>query len=222
MEIYHYHPLTGEYVGSSPANPDPLEPGRFVIPAHATDVAPAAVSAGETAVWGDGAWRVVPDHRGQTVYRKVDGTPVSIDWLGEIPAEFTGQPPPPRAVWDEAVGAWRVPPPTAEELLARLEQAKQVYLDKHYPLPTILWLSGYNGNPKNPQDVKNAIEPAWTWIDAVVDHMLYTVGPQIKASGAWVEPEFEKNFDAPTGLIAQDPGISVPMIKALHRQFQTP
>lgn len=42
MQIHHYHELTGVYLGKSTAEPDPMEPGRWLVPAHATDKAPSA------------------------------------------------------------------------------------------------------------------------------------------------------------------------------------
>lgn len=64
MDIYHYHSVTGEYLGTSQAMPDPLEPGRFLIPAHATEIAPPAAGEHEVSVFEDGAWSVKPDYRG--------------------------------------------------------------------------------------------------------------------------------------------------------------
>lgn len=38
--IYHYHPVHFTYMGSSPADESPLEPGVYLIPAYATMVTP--------------------------------------------------------------------------------------------------------------------------------------------------------------------------------------
>lgn len=38
MQIYHYSEATGVYLGSSQAQADPMEPGRWLIPAWATSV----------------------------------------------------------------------------------------------------------------------------------------------------------------------------------------
>jgi hypothetical protein len=60
MTIYHYHPVTGEYMGSDPADESPLEPGVFLIPAHATDVKPPEASDGQVVRWNGAGWESVP------------------------------------------------------------------------------------------------------------------------------------------------------------------
>lgn len=56
QEIYHYDPNTGFYIGADVADESPLEPGVWLIPAHATTVAPPPVSQGNKAVWTGETW----------------------------------------------------------------------------------------------------------------------------------------------------------------------
>lgn len=60
MKIYHYHPETGVFIGEGIADPSPLEPGAWLVPAHATEVAPPEVGEGMEAALIEGAWEVRP------------------------------------------------------------------------------------------------------------------------------------------------------------------
>ncbi|MDH2917579.1 MAG: hypothetical protein PXX73_00080 [Sideroxydans sp.] len=88
MKIHNYSPTTGEYLNTTTADESPLEPGTFMIPALATGMALPAVKANEVAVFATGAWSVVADYRGQTVYEKTTGVPVQITELGALPASL--------------------------------------------------------------------------------------------------------------------------------------
>lgn len=56
-KIYNYHPETGELVGQGDADESPLEPGVFLIPAHAAEDAPPAFDAkAQQCVREAGAW----------------------------------------------------------------------------------------------------------------------------------------------------------------------
>ena len=56
MQIYHYHPATGEYLGEGSADESPLEPGAYLVPAHATTTAPPTAMSGKVRVWR-GGWQ---------------------------------------------------------------------------------------------------------------------------------------------------------------------
>lgn len=51
--------LDGNYTGESLADEDPLEPGRFLIPAGCVEVPPPPIPFGQKAVWQAGAWSLV-------------------------------------------------------------------------------------------------------------------------------------------------------------------
>ena len=58
MNIYHFIADSGIFYAKGVADESPLEPGVFLIPAHATTVAPPVVADPEIAVFKDGAWSV--------------------------------------------------------------------------------------------------------------------------------------------------------------------
>jgi len=63
MEIYHYHHETGEYLGQGHADPSPLEPGVWLIPAGATSIAPPLPYPGKIRRFVGGAWEFVDPPR---------------------------------------------------------------------------------------------------------------------------------------------------------------
>lgn len=75
---------------------DPLEPGRYLIPAGAVeDPPPGEVPAGHVARWNGAAWTVVEDHRGENAYDTETGGSVKITDLGPLPDGLAPSPPPP-------------------------------------------------------------------------------------------------------------------------------
>lgn len=56
MKIYHLHHETGELLAEGVADESPLEPGVFLIPAHATETAPPAAVAGKSRHFGANGW----------------------------------------------------------------------------------------------------------------------------------------------------------------------
>lgn len=56
MKIYHYNPDTLELLGATVADQDPLIPGNWLVPAHATSEEPPKPVEGKTIHFNDGAW----------------------------------------------------------------------------------------------------------------------------------------------------------------------
>lgn len=83
MIIWNYDRVTGEPLGSEPAQRDPIE-GNVVIPAYATTQPPPPAGAGYVPVFS-GGWSIVEDHRGKTVYSS-DGSTMVINQIGPIPS----------------------------------------------------------------------------------------------------------------------------------------
>lgn len=114
MNVHHYHPETGEYLGVSAADPDPLDEGRWLIPAHATTIEPPSKSSVHCwPVFNGNEWAVVDDYRGIT-YWLPDGTEWKTKELGICPP-------------DGALTEKPVPPePTLEERIEAVNAARQV------------------------------------------------------------------------------------------------
>lgn len=121
MRIYNYDPKTKLYLGESEATPNPLEPGEFLIPAHATTVKPTIE--GKTIAWGGKTWVEVEDFRGRILYSKETGDSVRVETV-EPPEELTTLKPPEdrptkfqNGTWETDEEAWR------EQKLLVLESA---------------------------------------------------------------------------------------------------
>lgn len=95
MQLYHYDPVTGEYTKESAARLDPLESKAqqqdiYLIPAHATNIAPPDEEEGMVRVFDGEAWSQVEDHRGETAYSTADESiTLTITELGPIPDGYT-------------------------------------------------------------------------------------------------------------------------------------
>lgn len=105
--IYHFSPSTGEYIGTTTAEESPLEPGVYLIPAHATELQPLDCGEHEVSCFSDGAWTVRPDWRGVELWSTYNGDAVAIADIGVAPVDVgaTEQPRPSiDHVWQD--GAW--------------------------------------------------------------------------------------------------------------------
>lgn len=86
MQIWNYHPVTSELLGSGSADPNPVEEGEWIIPAHATTIEPDAQQPGRAHVFTGGAWESVADHRGETWWKadaEFNNEPYLIGLLGD-------------------------------------------------------------------------------------------------------------------------------------------
>lgn len=94
--IYNADPVTGEFIGTAYADPDPLTPGNWLLPAHAYFDAPAPAGPGDASVRDGDSWVVVQDHRG-AVYSTETGAEINHQYLGVLPEGFTTAPRPSKA-----------------------------------------------------------------------------------------------------------------------------
>ncbi|CBJ40066.1 putative tail fiber assembly protein homolog (plasmid) [Ralstonia solanacearum CMR15] len=111
MLIHQYDHATAQYIASHLADPDPLNDGRWLIPAFATATPLPERPARTWPFFLDGAWVLRPDHRGQRLYRTDTGEAAEIVAAGIAP-EAAGLTPTPRPSdehrWID--GAWQIDP----------------------------------------------------------------------------------------------------------------
>lgn len=117
LTIYNFDAESGEFIGSS----DEFLAQGVGLPANACITAPPATETGRVALYRDGSWLNVADHRGKTVYSVTDGTAVLIDAPGHYPADTT--PLKPATAWDKWDGEKWVTDPVEEKAAAIKEAA---------------------------------------------------------------------------------------------------
>jgi hypothetical protein len=64
MKIYNYHPDYKYFYCESIADESPLEPGVFLIPAHATDIEPPTCESNQIQIFNGTSWDIIEDKRG--------------------------------------------------------------------------------------------------------------------------------------------------------------
>jgi len=127
MKIYHYHPEHKHYLGSSDADPSPLEPGVFLIPAHATEIEPPECSSCEIPVFRETSWEVIENCCG-TYYSTVTKEQIQHQNPLTPPENATKEQPPeiPEGFyleWNEQWEIKEISPPPILTPQQKLEQA---------------------------------------------------------------------------------------------------
>ena len=115
------------YLCTTAADRDPLEENNWLIPAGCVETAPPQTGKNQAAQWQQDSqtWRIIPDYRGQTVWRTDTGQHdgIAADTVtepGALPEGLTIEPPPSSLhTWDGK--AWVLDAETA----AALKQAQQ-------------------------------------------------------------------------------------------------
>lgn len=91
MNIYNYNKDTKEFTSANVAKQNPLEEGKFLMPAHATEIEVIPEQSGHTRCFNENLnqWEYVPDNRGKKVYSVDDKSEHVVDYLGDIHTGFT-------------------------------------------------------------------------------------------------------------------------------------
>lgn len=162
MDVYCAHPLTREYLGPSLADPDPLENGAWLIPAHAYTDAPPAIAAGQAArrLEDSSAWELIADHRG-TVYSTATGAAQPHTELGELPAGLTSEPRPTADhLWDGSAWAFDAALQAANQSALQHSLCQQIDTAADAARATVV------GNPTRTEEYKVAASEAQVFKDA--------------------------------------------------------
>ena len=92
--IYNYDPITRIFTGEAQADESPLEPGVYLIPAHATTDAVPQTPEGKLArrLLDNSGWELIDDVRG--TWYDADGQPVEVSALDADVSQLTREAPP--------------------------------------------------------------------------------------------------------------------------------
>ena len=118
------------FVCATAADADPMQPGHWLIPARCVEVAPPKTGKNQAAQWQPESqtWRIIPDYRGQTVWRtdawQYDGVATDkVIEAGELPEGLTAVPPPSALhTWDAAKKTWVLDKAAAQVLKAAQQE----------------------------------------------------------------------------------------------------
>ncbi|MBK5017979.1 tail fiber assembly protein [Pantoea sp. S62] len=119
LTVYNFDAVSGEFTGSS----NEFLAQGVGLPAYACIAAPPATEAGHVALYRDGRWLAVADHRGETVYSVADGAAVLINAPGDYPADTT--PLKPATAWDKWDGEKWVTDTDAQQAEAMSDAGKK-------------------------------------------------------------------------------------------------
>ncbi|WP_230972152.1 tail fiber assembly protein [Burkholderia vietnamiensis] len=140
MLLHQYDSQTGQYLHSFLADPDPLNPERWLEPAFATSVSLPDRPRLTWPVFRDGAWSLVPDYRTLRLYRKGNGEVAEILVIGITPddAGLTDTPrPSDEHVWSDSTKSWEVDPSIVAQrardtAMADFEARRSVAVQKNF------------------------------------------------------------------------------------------
>ncbi len=85
LTIYNYDAQSGELINTF----EEYFPQGVGLPANATIIAPPTVKKNHVAVYREGGWQVIADHRGETVYAITNGTSQEVTETIDYPAGTT-------------------------------------------------------------------------------------------------------------------------------------
>lgn len=140
MLLHQYDSHTGQYLNSFLADPDPVNPDRWLEPAFTTSVPLPERPRLSWPVFRDGSWSLVPDYRTLRLYRKDNGEVAEILVIGMTPddAGLTDTPrPSDEHVWSDGKKTWEIDPSIVAQrardaAMAEFETRRAVAVQKNF------------------------------------------------------------------------------------------
>ncbi|AQW85490.1 hypothetical protein CPIN18020_0243 [Campylobacter pinnipediorum subsp. caledonicus] len=128
MKVYNYDKETKEYLYESEAQTSPLEEGKYLIPANATELKPPKEKAGFAICFNNTEWIYKKDLRGKTLFHTQTQQSVQVDTLDFDDSEYTEIEPLDDSHWDGE--KWVKNPITKEKLIKEFKEKVQKHLDQ--------------------------------------------------------------------------------------------
>jgi len=102
MKIYNYDRDTKEYTDESIARENPLEKGKYLVPANATSLEVLPAKDGFAVCFNKALekWEYMEDNRGQGVYAISDKKSTTVDYMGALKDGFTKLKPDEFSKWE--------------------------------------------------------------------------------------------------------------------------
>jgi hypothetical protein len=155
MKIYNYHPYYKYFTSCTDADESPLEPGIFLIPAHATTIKPPDFKESEIPVFTENDWEIVTNYAG-IYYNKLTYQP--FEWNDPFTSPVNGTTKIPPKVEDGFILIWE------DDDWVLVENKMGIYYDKltHQPFE---WNDPFtfpmHGTKKVPPKVEDGFVLIW-------------------------------------------------------------
>ena len=172
MKVYNYNKDTKEYTSTTQASKNPLEKGKYLIPANATTIAIGIDKDGFSQVFDEDSqkWDYIEDNRGKTVYDTTTKQESKVDYLGAIKDGFTEIAPSEFDVWNGS--SWEVD--TVAQITAQtrdINNAIQNHLDtkaQEFRYDNMMSARSYAGytNPFQTEAQSLAVWASECWVKA--------------------------------------------------------
>lgn len=210
--IYHYDAATHELRGTGTANESPLEPGVFLIPANATEVAPPAVGANQAAVFNPTAqtWSLVDDFRGTQVFAPDGHSQIPLTALGvALPALAAGE-----VIQQQADGTLKAVPDSRGKTYYNQSDGQETLAIVGVTLPTpaageVIQQQADGSYLAVPDNRGTVYYTAGATADTIVSHTISRIGDTVPAGATTSKPTLPPSSAMVSAELARRLGVGV-------------